>query len=40
MIQAVNRTDTIVLSLEKVDKAEDWKEPDIMEQIRLQISQR
>ena len=40
MIQAVNRTGTLVLPLEKVDEAENWREADVMEQIRLKISQR
>ena len=40
MIQAVNSTGTHVLPLEKVEESEKWRDADVMERIRLKISQR
>lgn len=39
MVQAVKRTGTLILPLEKADEAENWRKTDILEQIRLKISQ-
>jgi len=39
MIQAVNRTGASILPLGKMEEAENWRETDVMERIRLKISQ-
>lgn len=40
MTQAINRTSSLVIPLERVDECENWREADVMEQIRLKIYQR
>ena len=40
MVQAVNRTAASILPADRVDELEEWRDPDVMEKIRLKMQQR